>query len=240
MKIILCGYNWIGCEVLDFLLKNNHEVFVYTHTSPSHIPSLEVVCQNRGIEYSLNNISFASLPFTPDIVVSIYYRYLIKEDVIQASKGRIFNLHPSLLPNYRGCSSLTWALINGEPETGFTYHYIDKGCDTGKIILQGTFEIKPWDTQLSIYQRAMFEASYRFEEAFSLVSSGYQGVPQDGASSYNKRGCPYGGIIDSDWDIEFIERFIRAMHFPPYKPASFNGVDILSIDNYLEELKKDT
>ena len=83
---------------------------------------------------------------------------MIKQDVIDIVNGKIFNLHPALLPKYRGCSSVTWAMINGEKECGFTYHYIDKGCDTGKIILQKAIKIEDFDTQLTLYNRVMFES----------------------------------------------------------------------------------
>ena len=70
------------------------------------------------------------------MICSIYYRYIIEEEIINCVNGKIFNLHPSLLPNYKGCSSLTWAMINGEAEVGYSYHYIDVTLDTGNVILQ--------------------------------------------------------------------------------------------------------
>ena len=174
------------------------------------------------------------MPFKPDIICSIYYRYIIPENVINAVNGKIFNLHPALLPNYRGCSSLTWAMINGEEYCGYTYHYIDKDCDTGRIIIQKKIKIEDFDTQLTLYNRVMFTALNDFKEVLNLVSNGYKGTEQIGEGSYYKRGCPYGGIIQDEFSEDKAERFIRAMIYPPYPPAKYNDKSVVSIEEYME------
>ncbi len=238
MKVILCGYHWCGCKALDILISQGHEVFVYTHENPTHIPSLGDLCRNRRIPYSTEDISRSNLPFTPDVVCSIYYRYIIKKHVIDLCRERIFNLHPSLLPKYRGCSSLTWAMINGESETGFSYHYIDEGCDTGLILLQRAITIEDWDTQQSLYMRVMFEGISCFSEVLEMVVSGAKGIPQIGTPSRYSRECPHGGSIDPSWDMVKIERFIRAMNYPPYPPAKSGDMDVRSYDEYLRIINR--
>lgn len=237
MKVILCGYNWTGCKALDLLMNGNNEIFVYTHETPSEIPSLISLCKKHKIPFSTQNISKAQLPFIPDIICSIYYRFIISKPIIDVVKGKIFNLHPSLLPMYRGCSSVTWALINGESKYGFTYHYIDNGCDTGNILIQKELPIEEWDTQMSLYYKVMFASMKYFQKAFSMVVKGEKGTIQRGKSSYYPRGCPYNGVINPLKDIEYIERFIRAMYFPPYKPAIYENQEIRSIEEYLALLK---
>ncbi len=232
MKVILCGYNWTGCRALKFLLNDNHEVYVYTSNNPYNIPSLVDLCEKEHVGYTTQKIAVDNLPFKPDIICSIYYRYIIPQDIIDCCQGKIFNLHPALLPKYRGCSSLTWAMINGETDVGYTYHYIDKSVDTGKIIIQKKVPLYDFDTQETLYNRVMFEAMNDFSEAFNLVSSGYAGVEQVGTPSLYKRGCPYDGIIDDNWSEEKIERFIRAMIYPPYAPAKYNNKDIFSLKDY--------
>lgn len=233
MKVILCGYNWCGCKAIDILISQGHEVYVFTHENPYHVPSVINMCNKNGIDYSLNKISNSELPFAPDIICSIYYRHIIDRNVIDSCRGKIFNLHPSLLPKYRGCSSLTWALINNEKVAGFTYHYIDEGCDTGDILIQRSLKIEEWDTQQSLYMRAMFLSMEYFNEVFEMVARGVKGSPQTGLTSYFPRGCPYDGQIDLSWDNEKIERFIRAMNHPPLPPARLGNELIYSIDDYL-------
>lgn len=234
MKVILCGYNWIGCKALSLLLEKGHEVFVYTHENPPHVNSLLELCKKYNVKFSTKKIKFENLPFTPDIICSIYYRYIISEEVIDAAKGKIFNLHPSLLPDYKGCSSLTWALINGEKSVGFTYHYINKGIDTGNIILQKKLKIEDWDRQADLYQRAMFEAAKYFEEVFEKVVNNFSGEKQLAEGRYYKRGCPFNGEIDENWETEKIERFIRAMNYPPLPYATLKGREIKTMAEYLD------
>lgn len=233
MNIILCGYNWTGCKALETLnTRKNYNIFVYTHETPDYIPSVLTLCKKENIPYSLEKISKDNLPFVPDIIISIYYRYVISNDIINLVQGRIMNLHPSLLPKYRGCSSVTWALINGESEYGFTYHYIDKGIDTGNIILQRSLPIEGWDTQYSLYSKVMYKSMEYFNEAFELLVSGYKGIEQNGEPTYYKRGCPFDGIINDLWTEDMVERFIRAMHFPPYKGAEYNGQEVKNIEQF--------
>lgn len=235
MNIILCGYHWTGCKALKLLSeKKDCNIYVYTHEAPYYIPSLENLCKNNNISYSLDKITKDNLPFKPDIIISIYYRHIIPDEIIRIVNGKIMNLHPSVLPKYRGCSSVTWALINGETEYGFTYHYIDNGIDTGNIILQHKLPIEQWDTQYSLYNKVMFKSMEYFNQAFELLVNGYEGLKQSGAPSYFKRGCPFEGKIDDSWEYDKIERFIRAMYFPPYKGAEYKGQEVNSLEQFSE------
>ena len=236
MNVILCGYHWAGCMALEMLLQNGHHVFVYTHPATEAVPALDELAEKRGVKYSLADISKIDLPFIPDIICSIYYKHIIKQHIIDACGGKIFNLHPSLLPRYRGCSSITWAIINGEKECGYTYHYIDKNIDTGNIILQKKIDIKDFDTQLSLYYRMMFLAIEELDNVIKLVMDGYPGYEQRGVVTFNNRGCPNLGRIDDSWPDEKIERFIRAMIFPPLPYASYYKTAVCSYRQF-ERLK---
>lgn len=231
---ILCGYQWAGCKALDHLLKDFDEVFVYTHDSPGYVPDLAALCEEKNIAYSTDKIAVENMPFVPDVICSIYYRYIISGDVIDAVRGKIFNLHPSLLPKYRGCSSLTWAMINQEPHAGYTYHYIDAGCDTGDIIMQDVLPIEVWDTQQSLYQRAMERALDQFELAVAFVLEGRAGQPQRGTPTYYPRGCPHDGVISDDWTPSQIRAFIRAMINPPLPVATYRGQPVTSYRQFLQ------
>lgn len=234
MNVILCGYNWTGAKALKILKDKGHNVFVYTHKMENCCVDVEGMCIRQNIPYTFEKIRLDNMPFIPDVICSIYYRYIIGADVIEAVQGRIFNLHPALLPKYRGCSSLTWAMINGEEKCGFTYHYIDNNCDTGDIIIQREVMIEPFDTQSTLYNRVMFEAMDYFYEAFGKVAANKPGTPQSGESSLYKRGCPMGGILETDSSAAYADRFIRAMINPPYKPAQCEGKSIYTIREFLE------
>lgn len=229
MKIILCGYHWSGCMALRILRDIGAEVFVYTHQAEWHTPDLEALCQQWGIPYSLQKVSIKNIPFKPDVICSVYYRNIIPKDIIELVDGKIFNLHPSLLPKYRGCSSLTWAMINGESNAGYTFHYINEKCDDGDIIYQETIQIEDWDTQGTLYLRVMFEAMKQFKECLFFVLEKRRGEKQVGEISYYGRGCPHNGEISQDWSLDKKRRFIRAMIYPPYKPAQYQGRQIYRV-----------
>ena len=233
-KVIICGYNLVGCEVLNILYEKNFELFVYTHESPHFIPDLVSYCKELNIPHSTDKITIKNLPFKPDIICSIYYRYIIAKDIIDITKGKIFNLHPSLLPNYRGCSSITWAIINGEKHTGFTYHYINKEIDKGTIIYQKKIEINPFDIQSTLYNKVMLEALKYFIYAFEFVLEGRKGQKQENDGNYYKRGVPLDGKISENWSFEKIKRFIKALIHPPYPLATYKNKPIKDLESYLK------
>ena len=72
----------------------------------------------------------------PDLVLSVFYRDLLPDPVIDAAKVAALNLHPSYLPTYRGRAPLNWVLVNGEPETGITLHHMVRRADAGDLVAQ--------------------------------------------------------------------------------------------------------
>lgn len=235
-NVILCGYNLIGCEVLSKLITQNYNIYVYTHKSPYYIPDLISYCEKLNIPFTTDKICLENLPFKPDIICSIYYRYIISNEVIEYCKKRIFNLHPSILPNYRGCSSITWAIINGEEFTGFTYHYVDLGIDTGSIIIQKKIKIQSFDSQISLYYKVMIEALNYFNDAFEFVINNKKGIIQKEKANYYPRGVPYNGEISKNWDKTKTERFIRAMIHPPLPLAKFENKTVESYALFIKLL----
>ena len=83
------------------------------------------------------------------IVLAGYMR-LIGEVLLDAYRGRIVNLHPSLLPSFVGKDAIEQAWKKGVKVTGITIHFVDEGMDTGPIIAQKPYEIKPTDTLESL------------------------------------------------------------------------------------------
>jgi hypothetical protein len=75
-----------------------------------------------------------------------------------------------------------------------------------------------------------------FPAALALVQAGFPGIPQRGEATHHPPGVPYDCQIDPEWTIAKIERFIRAMIYPPLRPAQFEGRDILDFDDYRQAL----
>lgn len=90
----------------------------------------------------------------PDIMVVVAFR-MLPESVWRIPRLGTFNLHASLLPQYRGAAPINWVVINGEAKTGLTTFLIDQQIDTGNILLQEEVSIKPNETAGELHDRLM-------------------------------------------------------------------------------------
>jgi methionyl-tRNA formyltransferase len=241
LNVILCGFQWSGCKALNELIKNKkiNKIFVYTHKAPHYFSDLVNLCHKNNISFTTEKISLENLKFKPDLILSISYRYKIPSNVIMLSKNKAINLHPSILPNYKGCSSVTWAMINKEKYTGYTYHFMNDKYDCGNIILQKKIPIEEFDLQHTLYYRVMFESLKSLNKAINLVLSGYKGKKQNNKmGNYYSRTVPYDGRIKANWTESFVENYIRSMIFPPLKPAKFKGIEIYNLNDFKKVIKK--
>jgi methionyl-tRNA formyltransferase len=115
-------------------------------------------------EFSSLNADLAILAFVPQIV---------PERVFSVPRLGSICFHPSLLPKYRGASAINWALINGETVTGLTLFWVDRGIDTGPILLQKEVAIRPDDTTGSLYFNKIFPLGLEaIGEAVDLINAG--------------------------------------------------------------------
>jgi methionyl-tRNA formyltransferase len=83
-----------------------------------------------------------------------------------------FNLHASLLPQYRGAAPINWALINGETETGVTTFFIDEKIDTGNIIFRETIAVRPDETAGELHDKLMVAGAGLVVKTVKAISSG--------------------------------------------------------------------
>lgn len=88
-----------------------------------------------------------------DYVVLAGYMRMIKAPLLEAFRRRIINIHPSLLPAFRGLEAWAQALAAGAPTTGCTVHYVDAGMDTGEVIAQREVPVLPGDTAATLHAR---------------------------------------------------------------------------------------
>ena len=122
----------------------------------------------------------------PAFIISYNYRHIIKEDVIEAMKGRIINLHTSYLPYNRGASPNVFSFLENTRK-GVTIHVLDKGLDTGDILCQKElFFDESKETFASSYERLLEEMNQLFRENWKAIRAG-KIVPrrQEGEGSYH-------------------------------------------------------
>jgi len=120
----------------------------------------------------------ALVSLEPDIAVVVAFR-MLPEVVWSVPKIGTFNLHASLLPQYRGAAPINWAIINGESKTGVTTFLIDREIDTGNIILQKEVLIDPIESAGDLHDKLMITGSSLVVDTVDLLSGkNYTPIPQ--------------------------------------------------------------
>ena len=107
-----------------------------------------------------------------DLFVVNSYSMILDADWLTIPRLGVINVHGALLPNYRGANVLNWVLINGEAETGVTVHWMDKGIDTGDILLQERVAIAADDTALTLRDKLSTPVPLLLREAIAKIASG--------------------------------------------------------------------
>ncbi len=153
----------------------------------------------------------------PDIQVVVAFR-MLPEIVWGLPKKGTFNLHASLLPDYRGAAPINWAIINGETQTGVTTFFIDEKIDTGEIILQKEVAILSEDNASSLHDKLMSIGSDLVLETIDLIESGNiktQAQPKIDLPKKAPKLNNENTRIQWNEKSEKIHNFIRGLSFYP-------------------------
>lgn len=105
----------------------------------------------------------------PDLVCLAGYMRILSPAFVSRWRGRILNIHPSLLPKYRGLAPQRRALEAGERESGCTVHLVDEGTDTGPIVVQKRVPIEPGDTEATLSARILEREHEAYPEAIAQL-----------------------------------------------------------------------
>ena len=158
---------------------------------------------------------------------------MLPEVVWSMPKFGTFNLHASLLPNYRGAAPIHWAIINGETKTGVTTFFIDEKIDTGAMILQEDIEIEADETVGTLHDKLMHIGSELVLKTVKLIEEGdvettIQPKTEDLKTAYklHKDNCK----INWSLPIDDIYNKIRGLNpFPSAWSYLNNGDETLSV-----------
>jgi methionyl-tRNA formyltransferase len=139
-------------------------------------PSTRIFCKQKNIEYfdppKLDDAFYTIYKrWKPDLCLSIYFRNIFPKKYISVPSLGFVNIHPSLLPKYRGSMPTLWALLNEEKTMGITMHYINQGIDTGDIISQKIYKVSPHTTGYQLHTALMVVGFQLFKETFPRILS---------------------------------------------------------------------
>jgi len=148
-----------------------------------------------------------------DLFIVVAFGHLLRESVLRMPKLGCINVHSSLLPKYRGPAPIQWAVINGDTETGVTTMLIDKGLDTGDMLMTAREPIGPSDTAGDLHDRLAQRGADLLVRTLQAFSNGtIRRTPQEhSAATYAPLLKKTDGLIDWKKPAARIEPFIRGM-----------------------------
>jgi len=148
------------------VISNNPNAYALKRAENAGIEAICVSPRNYESREDFNDALLKTLDkIGPDLIVLAGFLVVIPRNVISAYKGRIINIHPSLIPSFCGTGFYGLkvheaALQRGVKITGATVHYVDEGTDTGPIIMQKAVEVKEGDTPEILQRRVMEQAEW--------------------------------------------------------------------------------
>ena len=137
-----------------------------------------------------------------------------------------FNLHASLLPQYRGAAPINWAIINGEKETGATTFFLKHEIDTGSIIYQEKEAIREDDTVGELYERLMIKGAQLVLKTVKSIKQGnYPSIPQTESAEIKHAPKIFKETCQINWNqsSEQIRNFVRGLNPYPAAWTLLNG-----------------
>ncbi|WJJ98244.1 methionyl-tRNA formyltransferase [Algibacter luteus] len=246
LRIVFMGTPDFAVATLKALVENNYNI-VGVITAPDrpagrgrklNESAVKVYAKSTGLTIlqptNLKNEEFlkALKALHANLQIVVAFRMLPKVVWQMPDKGT-FNLHASLLPNYRGAAPINWAIINGETKTGVSTFFIDEKIDTGDMILQEESEILPEEDAGSLHDKLMAIGSQLVLKTVSLIEMGQvETIPQretkDIKTAYklNKENCK----INWKQSLDNIYNLIRGLSpYPAAWSQLINGEEKLDV-----------
>jgi methionyl-tRNA formyltransferase len=215
LKVVFMGTPEFAVQSLDSIVKSNHKVVGVITSADKPAGRGKKLRASAVKEYAvahqlpllqpekLKNPDFLAelKALNADIFVVVAFR-MLPELVWNMPPMGTFNLHASLLPQYRGAAPINYAIINGEKESGATTFFLDKKIDTGRIILQKKCSIADTDDAGDLHDRLMDLGGDLVVETLNLIANGnYKTIDQLESSTETLRAAPK--IFKDDCRISF-------------------------------------
>lgn len=232
MRICIAGKNTIAVEVCKYIKNQYPEIplcFIPNSTDTGENdfqPSFKKYCLKNNIpEVSLQDI----YDWEDLIFFSMEFNKIVRPERFVSK--RLFNIHFSLLPQYKGMYTSAVTLKNGEKKVGVTFHYIDSGIDTGWIIDQEGFDVDYDEIAYTLYRKYTYYGTRLvIKNIPDVIEAKEIGHPQPilGSSYYSKKSIDYSDLrLDTNQTAYNIDCQVRAYHFRNYQLPKFEDYTIL-------------
>lgn len=239
MKIIFMGTPDFAAASLEALINSKHEVLAVV-TQPDKPKGrkgeltsspVKLIALEKGIEVyqplKVRDEEFIETirSYKPDVIVVVAFGQIIPQSILVMPKYGCVNIHGSLLPKYRGAAPIQWAVLDGEKETGITTILMDKGIDTGDMLLKKTIQIAEDETSGSLFDKLMALGAETILETLEGLEEGRLTPIKQGESptDYAKMLTKAMGEIDFNKSAKELDCFVRGMDPWPSAYTSLGG-----------------
>ncbi|MDP3112082.1 MAG: methionyl-tRNA formyltransferase [Thermodesulfovibrionales bacterium] len=227
MRIVFFGTPLFAVPTLNALLQSGEEIPAVV-TQPDkkkgrgHLlsqPPVKELAIKEGVRIfqpaSIKDADFLNelSVIKPELIVVVAYGRILPESIINLPANGCVNVHASLLPKYRGAAPISWVIINGEEFTGVTTMLMDKGIDTGDILLEEKIRISDEDTTETLSRKLSgLGASLLLKTIKGIKEDSIKPRPQTGEASYAPIIKKEDGLLN--WSKTAIElfNFVRGMY----------------------------
>lgn len=252
MKIVFMGTPDFAVPCLQALIDNNHDV-VAVVTQPDRAkgrgnkltpPPVKVLAEQYNIPvYQPEKVKTPEFveklkELAPEVMVVVAFGQILSQAILDIPPKGCINVHGSLLPKYRGAGPIQWSIINGDKTTGVTTMYMDKGLDTGDMILKEEFEILETETAQELHDKMSIIGAKVLIDTLKLIEAGTASrTPQDHSQhTYAPMLDKSTGKIDWSKSAREIYNLIRGTYPWPGAYSSYGGkgFKIFSSDIYDE------
>lgn len=244
MKIIFMGTPDFAVPCLDMLVKEGHEVCLVV-TQPDKPKGrgkkmLFPPVKEKAIEYGIEVFQPVKVKeeeaveklrsYNADIIVVVAFGQILPESILNMPKYGCVNVHGSLLPKYRGAAPIQWSVINGDTKTGVTTMYMEKGLDTGDMLLKAEFDISDEDTYGTVHDKMCVMGADVLKETLVKIENGtiVREKQDDALSNYAPMISKETGHIDWNKTSFEIINLIRGLDPVPAAWTVYNG-EVLKI-----------
>ncbi len=238
MRLIFIGTPAFAVPSLRALASSGHEIAaVVTQPDrpagrgrrPSHSPvklaALELELPVTQPESLRNPESVAALQdLAPDLIVAVAYGQILRPEVLNIPEHGVVNVHPSLLPLYRGASPIPAAILAGDKETGVTIMLMDEGMDSGPILAQARHPISPEDASASLTESlAELGSELLVRTTQDWLAGRITPEPQDSSrATFTRPLKKEDGAVD--WSLPALDIWRRVRAYNPW-PGAYTGLD---------------
>jgi len=243
MKIAIIGQQDFGKGVLEAFLARGDEVagvFCAPEKEGAKADLLKVAAQEKGVKVFQfpglrdKQAHEALRSLNVDLGVMAYVLQFAPQDFVNIPKKGTIQYHPSLLPKYRGPSSINWPIIRGDTRTGLTIFRPNDGLDEGAVILQKETPIGPDDTLGSVYFDRLFPLGVKamLEAADLVVAGKHKETVQDEALASYEGWCRAAEArINWASHVDFTYNLIRGCNPAPGAWTTLNGKKVQIVDS---------